>query len=287
MTNIPTPRLLLSTLLPYLKTAGAYAREIQSRIGVRPQKDYPENAFAAALSDADLSVQNFVEVALLAHFPQVRFFGEEHEQSANTKYFRAIDLGEAGDYLVTLDPIDGTRFYLDGHPNYQVILCVLDRDEFQGVLTLSPSENAYYYALRGEGAFRGTLDDAFEAAQQFHIEPKHPTVYLGLGLTPIAQALKDRYTVVDLAVAYSPDVAVPNFNKMLANELTGAILDSGKFIDGAALAFVAQEAGCIVTTFDGSPPPPLHECDNYERPGLLVAASETVHQDLLEAVRSR
>jgi 3'-phosphoadenosine 5'-phosphosulfate (PAPS) 3'-phosphatase len=34
-------------------------------------------------------------------------------------------LGDKNDYLVTLDPIDGTQFYLDGHSNYQIILSVL------------------------------------------------------------------------------------------------------------------------------------------------------------------
>ncbi|MBP0002473.1 MAG: inositol monophosphatase family protein [Cyanobacteria bacterium SBC] len=281
-----TPRLILETLLPYVKVAGAYARQIQSRIGVRPDKDYPDNSFAAALSDADLSIQAFIEVALLGTFPQIRFYGEEYEHSANTKYFRAIDLGEPGDYLVTLDPIDGTKFYLDGHSNYQIILTVLDRDEFEAVLTLSPSENAYYYALRGQGAFRGTLDDSLDTCGRLHVTPMEPKVYLGLGLSHLVPRLNDRYSVVDLTTSYSPEVRIPGFSGMLAGELTGAIIESGKFIDGAALAFVAQEAGCIVTTWDGSVPPPLHACENYERPGLVIASSPTVHQHLLEAMQA-
>jgi 3'-phosphoadenosine 5'-phosphosulfate (PAPS) 3'-phosphatase len=73
--------------------AAAYARFLQPMIAVLPAKEQGENFFAAALTDADLSIQNLVEVALLGTFPQIRFYGEEHEHSSNTKYFRAIDLG--------------------------------------------------------------------------------------------------------------------------------------------------------------------------------------------------
>ncbi|WP_281062893.1 inositol monophosphatase family protein, partial [Limnoraphis robusta] len=144
----PTPRQILETLLPYLRVAAGYARQLQPLIRALPAKD-GDNFFAEALTDADLSIQTLVEVALLGTFPNIRFYGEEHELSGNTKYFRSIELGEKGDYLVTLDPIDGTKFYLDGHNNYQIILTVLNSDEFEAVLAISPTLNTYYYALRG------------------------------------------------------------------------------------------------------------------------------------------
>jgi myo-inositol-1(or 4)-monophosphatase len=128
----PSPRQILETLLPHLRVAAAYARQIQSRIAARPSKP-AESIFGAALSDADLSIQTLVEVALLGSFPHLRFHGEEYDQSYNTKYFRSIDLGE-DTYLVTLDPIDGTQFYLDGHSNYQIILSILSWDDYDLLL---------------------------------------------------------------------------------------------------------------------------------------------------------
>ena len=65
-------------------------------------------------------MQNLAEVTLLGTFPQLHFYGEERDRSYNTSYFRAPDLGPAGDPLVTLDPIDGTQFYIDGHANTTV-----------------------------------------------------------------------------------------------------------------------------------------------------------------------
>ncbi|NEQ65757.1 MAG: inositol monophosphatase family protein, partial [Symploca sp. SIO2D2] len=89
MSSKPTPRLILETLLPHLRMAAVYARQIQPMIGALPSKDEGDNFFAAALTDADLAVQNLVEVVLLGSFPDISFYGEEYEISGNTKYFRS------------------------------------------------------------------------------------------------------------------------------------------------------------------------------------------------------
>lgn len=285
MSQAPTPRLILETLLPHLKVAAAYARQIQTKIVAQPSKAGYDNFFATALSDADLSIQTFVEVLLLGAFPQVRFYGEEYEHSYNTKYFRAIDLGPPGDYLITLDPIDGTRFYLDGHANYQIILGVLNWDEFEAALAISPGENTYYYGLRGQGSFRGTLEDDLDACRPLQVDATGRTIVLGWGMDALAASLKAHYNVIDVANSYSKDRQIPSFSGVLSGEVVGSVNRAGQFIDSAALAFLAQEAGCIVTTLDGSPLPPLHTCENYRRTGLITATSPTVHRHLVEAAQ--
>ncbi len=285
MSQTPTPRLILETLFPHLKVAAAYAHQIQSKIATRPAKD-AESFFGAALSDADLSVQTLVEVALLGTFPKIRFYGEEYEQSYNTKYFRAIALGsKKDDYLVTLDPIDGTQFYLDGHSNYQIILSVLNWDDFEAAIAISPAQNIYYYALRGEGCWQGMLETGLEACRPLRIGQTNSTILLGWGMESLAIRLREHYQVIEVATSYSKDRQIPNVNGILSGELAGVVVRAGKFIDGAALAFLAQEAGCIVTTLDGDPPPPLYKCEGYQRPGLILAASPSVHQHLLETVQ--
>ncbi|MBD2461401.1 inositol monophosphatase family protein [Oscillatoria sp. FACHB-1407] len=278
-----TPRLILETLLPHLKVAANYARNVQSRIASRPAKE-GDSFFATALSDADLSIQTLIEVTLLGTFPTIRFYGEEYEQSYNTKYFRAIDLGDKNDYLVTLDPIDGTQFYLDGHSNYQIILTVLNSDEFEAAIALTPAQNSYYYALRGEGTWQGTFEDDLSACKTLRADKTSATIFLGWGMGWLAPHLKERYQVLDVAKDYSAEVQIPSVNGILNGELAGVVLRAGKLIDGAALAFIAQEAGYIVTTHDGNPLPPIYTCDDYTRPGLIIAASPAVHMHLLEAV---
>ncbi|MDZ8188279.1 MAG: inositol monophosphatase family protein [Nostoc sp. ChiSLP02] len=286
MSTTPTTRLILETLLPHLKVAAAYARFMQPKIAALPAKEEGNNFFAAALTDADVAIQNMVEVVLLGSFPEIRFFGEEYESSRNTKYFRGTELGAGGDYLVTLDPIDGTKFYMDGHSNYQIILSILNSDDFEAVLAISPAENVYFYGLRGEGAFKGTLEMNLEDCIALDMTSPKPAILLGWGMNAIAPLLKNRYQVIDIANDYSSEVQIPNLNGILTGDLSGAVIRAGKFIDGAALAFLAREAGYLVTTLDGSALPPLHTCQNYSLPGLILAASKSVHQDLLEATQS-
>ena len=288
MSVTPTPLTILETLFPYLKAAAAYAQEIQSRIAMQPDKKGAENMFATALTDADLSIQTLVEVALLGSFPQILFYGEEYEQSHNTKYFRAVELVAPGEYLITLDPIDGTRFYLDGHSNYQIILSVLSWDQFEAVIAISPAQNTYYYAIRNEGAFQGDLHKGFDQCHSLQINTLNGKVsnkiFLGSKMSSIAAHLPENYEVFDILKDYSQTVQKPNLNGILNGDLTGAVLASGQFIDGAALAFLAQEAGCRVTALDGASLPPLNTCQNHRLPGLVIASSTTVHEHLLHAL---
>ncbi|MGF1495058.1 MAG: inositol monophosphatase family protein [Microcoleaceae cyanobacterium] len=285
----PTPKSILSTLLPHLRVAARYARQIQSRIQALPAKENETNLFATALSDADLAIQNLVEIALLGTFPETRFYGEEFQQSANTKYFRSTELGSPDgpqdDYLITLDPIDGTRFYLDGHDNYQIILGVLSPNYFEAVIAISPEINTYFYALRGEGAFYGDLSLDLEACQPLKISNPQSTILLSSRMGFLESGLSDCYKVISIERDYSAKTQILNYSGLFQGDVCGAILRSGKFIDGAALAFIAQEAGCLVTTLTGDPPPLLHTCPDLSWPGLAIAASETIQRDLLAAVQ--
>ena len=281
----PSPREIISTLLPYLRATAGYARQIQTRISSLPDKNEGNNFFATALTDADLSIQTAIEVALLAHFPQIRFFGEEHEQSRNTKYFRSTELGAQNDYLITLDPIDGTKFYLDGFDNYQIILSILNADEFEAVIAISPAQNCYYYCLRGQGAYQGNLAVDLDACTPLKITNPKPAILLGWGMAHLKPALVNKYEVIDLENCYSPQQKFPNYNGIFVDELIGWVTKRGKFIDSGALAFMAKEAGCLVTCFDGSSLPSLSACEHYSYEGAVVAANATVHQDLLTACR--
>lgn len=285
MPNVATPDQILQTLLPYLKTAGNYAAQIQSRIHEQPDKAEMPNFFATALSDADLSVQTFVEVVLLAHFPSIRFLGEEHEKTYNTKYFSSIDLGGGDeDYLVTLDPIDGTRFYLDNHPNFQIILTVVTRQGYEGVLALSPAKHEYFYAIKGEGSYRGDWDADWNQCSKLTLaEPSnHPTVLLGFAMQSWAESLSDSFDLIQVAEEYSSTTMIPNVNGILTGDIDGAVLAKGNWIDGGAIAFLVQEAGGKVTDLQGDPMPALEDCEDQKFSGLIIATSADIHASILK-----
>ncbi|NEP54915.1 MAG: inositol monophosphatase family protein [Moorea sp. SIO3C2] len=282
-----TPREILAALLPHLKVAAGYANTIQTSIAAHPDKFDSENFFATALTDADLSIQTFVEVTLLSLFPNVRFYGEEFEKTYNTKYFRSIELGDQDDYLITLDPIDGTRFYMDGHPNYQIILTILNADGYEAVIALTPARNTLYYTLWGEGTYHGTLSDDLDSCQKLTVTNPKNQVLLGWTMKHLTDAVTAQgFAPISVQANYSKTVTIPNVNGLMTGDLTGAILAQGKFIDGGALSWMAQEMGYILTTYDGKPMPAPKECSaEYQWPGLVVASSPEIHTQLLSLLQ--
>jgi len=288
MSPQPSPWEILQTLLPHLRIAAGYARQIQTKITSLPAKDAGNNILSAALTDADLAIQNLVEVALLGTYPDLAFYGEEYEQSRNTKYFSATKLdanNDTNNYLITLDPIDGTKYYLDGFDNYQIILSILNADSYEAVIALTPAQNCYYFTIKDQGVYKGNIDQDLDQCLPLKIVNPDPAILLGWGMGHLKPAFeptfKDKYQVIDLENCYSDTVQLPNYNGIFSGELIGWITKRGKFIDSAALAFMAQQHGCIVTGLDGLPLPPLHTCRNYSYNGAIVANSPQVHQDLL------
>jgi myo-inositol-1(or 4)-monophosphatase len=282
MFSLHSPREILQTLLPHLKVAAGYARQIQAKIASLPAKDTGSNILAAALTDADLSIQTMVEVALLGTYPALAFYGEEYAQSSNTKYFSSTELS-ANNYLITLDPIDGTQYYLDGFDNYQIILSILNTDSYEAVIAISPAQNCYYYTIKNQGVYQGNLQQNLDDCTRLKITNAAPAILLGWGMAHLKSALQDKYQVIDIENCYSATVKLPNYNGIFTGELSGWITKRGKFIDSAALAFMAQENGCIVTGLDGFPLPPLHTCQNCTYDGAIVANTPQLHQDLLAA----
>lgn len=284
----PSPREILQGLLPHLRVAAGYARQIQAKIVALPAKDAGTNILSAALTDADLSIQTMVEVALLGTYPDLAFYGEEYAQSRNTKYFASRDLSE-DNYLITLDPIDGTKYYLDGFDNYQIILGILNNNSYEVVIAISPAKESCYYAIKNQGVYQGHLTQDLNDYTPLKVNYSHPAILLGWGmahLKPILQEMyRDKYQVIDIENCYSSTVQFPNYNGIFSGDLIGWITKRGKFIDSAALAFMAQENGCMVTGLEGLPLPPIHTCKDYSYAGAIVASTPQLHQDLLAACK--
>jgi myo-inositol-1(or 4)-monophosphatase len=274
---------ILEALFPTLKLAANYASEIQGKIKPLPEKtEFGSNFYATALTDADLTIQTTLELAILAQFPQIRFFGEEYKKSYNTKYFTATTLGEAEELLITLDPIDGTKPYLDGLPCFSIILTVIKGKYYEAVLMLQPKKEQYIVALRGKGAFVGSLTDSkLTFSQPLQLEPlKSQKIYLSFALADMRSKLASQYDVWCSATDYSADKNPPEYLDLIQGRLAAVLLAKGNLIDNAALGFIAKEAGAIVSLWDGQDFEPFTEVEELKIPGLIVAHNQEIQQKL-------
>ncbi len=294
--SLPSDSLeILETLLPHLKAGAEYAAHIQKRIGHQPDKStFGENPFAAALSDADISIQTVVEVAVLAAYPEARFFGEEYASSVNTKYLAATwwgDVGEEGDdRVLLLDPIDGTRYYLD-QGEFHVIFSVISRDSYEASIFLFPRRQKIVYAVRGQGAFVGGWSEVnlrnfsqLQLGEAPSQRGEEPPIYCSLHASLNESALAP-LPVFHLARDYRPGPATPIHAGLFFGDVSAVVMNSSQLIDGAAIAFVAKEGGAWVSTHSGEPmPPPRSANAEKQLVGFVASRSEDIHRKILVAL---
>lgn len=93
------------------------------------------------VSEADKQVEVFIRKRIAERWPDDGIFGEEHGASP----------GESGfDWVI--DPIDGTTNFVNGIPNWTVVLAGVADDRTEVGVIYDPNVNETFSAIRGGGA---------------------------------------------------------------------------------------------------------------------------------------
>jgi fructose-1,6-bisphosphatase/inositol monophosphatase family enzyme len=270
---------MVEAYLPVLVTAGDFAREIQPRIA-GPAEKPGQNPWVQAITDADQSVQTFVEVATLARFPSVGFYGEEQAQSRIARYFPA-----AAGTMVWLDPINGTFLYKNQQPGWDIILSITHRGQLKAAISYMPVREQFYLAIRGLGAFTGGR----HCRQLGDLAPLRTATTSTVCLTyqaPEALArLRRAWEAFDIVDDYAPQRGFDNLNDLFTGRLGAYASGSADLLDWGAMAFIVSQAGGTATRLDGSP---FDGFDNFHTGSsdMLVAATPALHAALLGTLRS-
>jgi len=274
------PSDVISYLLPYIVTAGADSAEIQARVATREAKG-GDTIFHHALSDADLSIQAFLEVVLLARFPELCYFSEEQEQSLNKKYFLGSSAIE-----ILLDPIDGTRPYIDGKEFYQIIVTLHDEREIVGSVCYMPCRNKCFVATKGEGAYVLSREDIAGGRSGTRCDvTKGDGPVLLFNSPALVEKLSTTMIAKDIATAYVDEPGRYFSTDILEGRACAVVHRSCQAIDGGSLAFIAQESGAIVTDFAGAPVGSYRATPSRTLPHIVVSVSSAVHEKVLAALR--
>ena len=272
-------REIINYLLPFVAQAGAYSERIQQGVGTHDAKD-GLTAFHHALSDADLTIQSYIEVALLAKYPGLSFFCEERKDSLNAKYFPSDASME-----VLLDPIDGTRAYIDRRSQYQIICVIHDAHSIVGAICYMPRRNKCYIALNRQGTFLFTHDQVRDGEDGTKITTAHlcsDGPVLVFNRPDLVAQLSPHVDVRDLVSEYELGEDQGFCSTDVLEGRASAIISSPcQAIDGGALAFIAAECGAIVSDFSGAPVASYRQSVDRVLPGVLVTTSDELHQRLL------
>ena len=273
------PADIISYLLPYLVTAGAYSDQIQSGVGTHGAKD-GATIFHHALSDADITIQSFIEVVLLAKFPTLNFYSEEQAVSLNRKYFSG-----SSELEVLLDPIDGTRWYIDNRDRYQIIVTIHDEREIVGAIMYMPKRGLGFCASKGTGAWRLTREQMLSGAVGERLDvSKSVGPVLTFNSPDVMERLKGHVPAVDLLDSYVNDGGRHCSTDILEGLATGVAHASCQAIDGGAIGFIVSEAGGVMTDFFGKRLKSFRDFEHRTVPDVLVATNEDVHRRLMKAL---
>ena len=219
------------------------------------------------VSDADIAVDNFLRARLTALAPEAGWLSEETEDSP---------AGRSQAQVWIVDPIDGTRAFLAGFPDWTVSVALVENGRPRLAALFAPVTDEMFLAARGKGT---TLNG----------KNVHASAGEGLSGASLAGPKRylDRLARLDTAIAPRPKVhsLALRLARVAQGTLDAALASPGSHDwDIAAADLLVHEAGGVVTDFSGKPLA-------YNRPHIthnaLVAAGAARHATLLKLVRDR
>ncbi|NVO56301.1 inositol monophosphatase [Rhodobacteraceae bacterium B1Z28] len=239
--------------------SGSAMRYFRGSLGVEFKQD------ESPVTQADKGVEAEVRSYLKQHFPCHGVFGEEHGRDAGDER-----------HMWVIDPIDGTRSFLSGHPLFGFLLAHLIDGQAQLGVVGMPALNETYIGVVGEGAALNghpihvssttRLDQSILYVNEGDkIYRDYPEVF-----SRLMQAGQTRRFAYD---------CYPH--ALLASGHVDAVVDYDlQPYDFLAVSSLIEAAGGVMTDWQGHPL-------TLESDGAVVsAATRELHAELLELVNT-
>ncbi len=215
---------------------------------------------------ADLDVDAYLRGALTGARPEYGWLSEETTDNDDR-------LGR--EHVFIVDPIDGTRGFLDGDRQWCVSLALVRAGRPVAAVLHCPALERTFHAVRGEGAWLNDVALAGDATAH-HVSRLTGSRRLN---AEIERLYPGRFSILP----YVPSLAY-RLALVASGELDGAYARSGSHDwDLAAADLVLSEAGGELTALNGSP---LVYNDPATRNPALIAAGAGRHGELLRLAKS-
>lgn len=217
------------------------AARLAGAIGLRYFKQDPEvwtKGNSSPVSEADIAIDHYLKETLLAARPDYGWLSEETEDNVDRL---------SKDRVFIVDPIDGTRGFIQGTENWMVSIAIVEGGiPIVGVL-YGPVMDKLYVATRGGGA----------TCNGKNISPASgPTLSEGEFAIParVAQSIQDNLKEKMKRARHIHSLAY-RIALVADGELAGTIArPSVEDWDVAAADLILREAGGAFTCLDGSLP---------------------------------
>lgn len=222
-----------------------------------------KSTLADLQTKADTESESEILAVLRSEFPDYGYFSEETGRADSES-----------PYTFVIDPLDGTSNFVTGLPTFVVSIALLHRGiPIIGVVYCPYLEGAYY-AQRGMGAYfdgaqlsvnkvesidRATvaISAGYHTGKEFENSCRHELNKLG-----------PKRVLQEWATAY--------YLCLLASgRIEGIISNGAELYDFAAGKLIAEEAGAIVTDFEGN------QEHGQENNTFVISNTKEIHGDLL------
>lgn len=221
---------------------------------------------SSPVTEADIALDTFLKAHLSGLFPTAAWLSEETaDDPARLEQ----------DYVWIVDPIDGTRAFASGHPDWAVSIALVKGGRPVLGILHAPIHDRLYEARLGEGAWcngeRLRMSEAEDVQGARVAGPKPLVDRLERHMGPVERLPKVPSLALRLARVAEGSIDI------------GLVSANAQDWDIAAADLVLQEAGGRLTGLDGSAPTynkplPLHE--------EMIAVASRLHPRAIGAMRA-
>lgn len=248
-------------LVAAVREAGALALAAQHG----PLRRWTKGVSQSPVSEIDIAVNDLLHARLTEAAPDAGWLSEEsHDDPARLAARR----------VWIVDPIDGTRAYLAGRPDWSVAVALVERGRPTLACIFAPVDDELFVAVAGHGAaVNGQQVTASDGASLDGVRVAGPKPYQQeIAAFGVGVVLEPKVHSLALRIAR---VAQGRIDAAFAST-------NGHDWDLAAADLLVHEAGGALTTFTGrtltyNQPEPVH--------GALVAAGRARHRALIDLMR--
>ncbi len=218
------------------------------------------------VTKADLEIDQMLHSELLASRPDYGWLSEESEDDPKRLNH---------EHVFIVDPIDGTRSFINGHENFATALAIARNGIIETAVVLCPAKNLTYWARVGHGAFLNG----------------EPISHSGAKAVRSARILATGAQMKSIHWKDQPPPIERHFRSSLAYRL--CLVAQGRFDgmmtlrdtwewDVAAGDLICREAG--VSLSDKNKSMPIY---NQPKPILsgMIAAAPDLHQGLIQYLK--
>ncbi|MEP7030558.1 MAG: 3'(2'),5'-bisphosphate nucleotidase CysQ [Pseudolabrys sp.] len=257
----------LATLRSGLEAVMHEAGELARVTAKRGFKQWTKGADRSPVSEADIAVNDLLRTRLTALAPQAGWLSEETEDHLPGRSMATAWI---------VDPIDGTRAFINGLPDWTISVALVDDGRPVLAAIYAPVTDEMFLAALSAGATRNGVPIAASGGQRSGgARLAGPKRYL------------DQLSRLEPGIVAVPKVhsLALRFARVAQGDLDAGFAAPGSHDwDLAAADLLVHEAGGLLTELSGQPlrfnrPDVVHEA--------LIAAGPARHAGFIELVRGR